>query len=175
MSDVKNFGLKGVGADVQLGKRGPKLKNSSGTIQARNAADAAFVNLEALDPTTAQHVATKNYVDGLLSGPLYRQQSIVFGTAITNIGAVLPTGAKIQTVKVTITTAWNDSATTLVIDNTATVFMASTNNDLLELNGTFIEETLGATTVGANTQLRAVLAGGTPSAGAATVLVEYLV
>jgi hypothetical protein len=41
MADVKNFGLVGVGSNVQFGKAGPKLKQTAGVFQLRNAADGA--------------------------------------------------------------------------------------------------------------------------------------
>lgn len=63
MADVKNFGLSGVSGDIALGKNGPRIKDSSGTVQIRNASDAAYANLEAAPPTSENHVATKSYVD----------------------------------------------------------------------------------------------------------------
>jgi len=41
MANVKNFGLIGVGSDVQFGKTGPRLKQTTGTFQLRDATDAA--------------------------------------------------------------------------------------------------------------------------------------
>lgn len=68
MADFKNFGIKGTGDDVQLGKGNPRIKVSGSDILVRNAADTAYVNLSALDPTADQHVATKGYVDAVASG-----------------------------------------------------------------------------------------------------------
>lgn len=68
MADVANFGIKGVGSNVQLGKKGPRVKVSGGLVQFRNADDDAYINVEVLDPTTAQHAATKGYVDAVASG-----------------------------------------------------------------------------------------------------------
>jgi len=42
---------------------GPKLKNDSGDLQVRNSGDSAFLNIEVLDPTTAQHAVTKTYLE----------------------------------------------------------------------------------------------------------------
>lgn len=53
----------------QIGKAGPLIKNSSGTIQIRNTADNAYVALEAANsPTTDNQVATKSYVDSVATG-----------------------------------------------------------------------------------------------------------
>ena len=173
MSDIKNFGIKGVGDNVQLGKRGPKVKKSGNDVQIRNAGDSAFANIGVAEPTAAEHAATKNYVDTTSAQDvLYRQVDIVYTDTTVNIGAVLPATAKVQQVKVEVTTAWDALLTTLVVDNTATTFMSSTENDLFEV-GTYVSDRLGSSVVGANTQLRAVLSGGAPTQGAATVWVSY--
>lgn len=68
MADTINYGLKGVGPDVQLGKKNPRIKVSGSLVQFRNAEDDAYVNVEVLDPTLDQHAATKGYVDAVASG-----------------------------------------------------------------------------------------------------------
>jgi hypothetical protein len=47
----------------QLGLSGPKLKNNSGAIEARDAADTVFANVSVATPTVGDHAATKSYVD----------------------------------------------------------------------------------------------------------------
>jgi hypothetical protein len=52
MANIKNFGLVGVGSDVQFGKSGPRLINETGIFKFKNAAgdafaDATFANLTA--------------------------------------------------------------------------------------------------------------------------------
>lgn len=41
MANVKNFGLVGVGGDVQFAKSGPRIIPSAGVFQLRNATNAA--------------------------------------------------------------------------------------------------------------------------------------
>ncbi len=52
-----------IGSIFQIGLGGPNLKNVSGVVEARDAADAAFVNVRGLDPLAPQDFATKRYVD----------------------------------------------------------------------------------------------------------------
>jgi len=52
MANIKNFGLVGVGSDVQFGKSGPRLKNDTGTFKFRNAGDTGFAAIVA-DSLTA--------------------------------------------------------------------------------------------------------------------------
>lgn len=65
MSSVFNYGLVGIGGNVEFGKGGPRWKNNSGVLQARNNVDGAFAVVEAAEPTAANHLATKAYVDRL--------------------------------------------------------------------------------------------------------------
>lgn len=53
MANVKNFGLIGVADNVQFGKAGPKLKQTTGTFEFRNAADSAAAALTAAGITSA--------------------------------------------------------------------------------------------------------------------------
>jgi hypothetical protein len=47
---TKNYGLTGIAGTVELGKGGPKIKNSSGAVEARNTGDTAYAILRAADP-----------------------------------------------------------------------------------------------------------------------------
>lgn len=89
MSDVKNYGLKGVGDDVQFGKAGGRFKYATDFLF--TAGDGStLVNAQAASPTSASHVATKEYVDGLASG-LDPKQSVQVATTATLAGAVYAT------------------------------------------------------------------------------------
>jgi hypothetical protein len=66
MAFMKNFGLIGVGSDVQFGKGGARLLQSGGIFQLRNSANDAYVRLEvaATTGTMGANTATsKGYVD----------------------------------------------------------------------------------------------------------------
>ncbi len=55
-------------SSFQIGKQGPLIKNSSGTLEFRNTADSDFIEIKADSPTTSDSVATKQYVDSVVSG-----------------------------------------------------------------------------------------------------------
>jgi hypothetical protein len=59
----KNYGLNGIAGTVELGKGGPKVKDSSGVIEARNNADDAYAVLRAATPVADNDVATKAWVE----------------------------------------------------------------------------------------------------------------
>lgn len=63
MADVKNFGLSGVGSTIQLGKAGPKLKNNSGAIEAKNAADNAFAVFRVGNPVGLDDAVNRRYIE----------------------------------------------------------------------------------------------------------------
>ena len=85
MADTKNFGLKGVGNDIQLGKAGSRINLSGTSIQARNAADGAYVIVKALDPVADVDLATKLYVDNVAAG-LDPKESCTCATTGAGVG-----------------------------------------------------------------------------------------
>lgn len=60
-----DYGQTGTGPNVEFGKGGPRVKDSAGVLQFRNAADAAFVKSQCADPTVDDDIATKRYVDSV--------------------------------------------------------------------------------------------------------------
>jgi hypothetical protein len=58
MAEIKNFGISGVGTNVQLGKAGPRLKVNAGTVEARNAADDSLAVIRAANAVTDNDVVT---------------------------------------------------------------------------------------------------------------------
>ncbi len=62
------FDINKLGGNVQLGKGGPRVKDSSGILQGRNAADVAFVKIQADDPTVDDDLVTKRFGDANYGG-----------------------------------------------------------------------------------------------------------
>lgn len=64
MATFKNFGIKGVNKELQIGKRGPTLVQEDGFyIAARLKDGVTRTNLRVLDPVVGFDAATKDYVD----------------------------------------------------------------------------------------------------------------
>jgi hypothetical protein len=73
MANVKNFGLVGVGGDVQFAKAGPRIIPSAGTFQLRNATNAADAALTAAGITSSAGnvtLTTGNLVLSAVAGTL---------------------------------------------------------------------------------------------------------
>jgi hypothetical protein len=63
MADSHNFGLKSVGNNVKLGKGGPRVRNTSGVVEARTTADTAFAVVRGADPVGYDDFVTKRYLE----------------------------------------------------------------------------------------------------------------
>jgi len=69
MATVKNFGLAGVGSDVQFGKGGGRIIESAGNFSVFAADGSTPTQLNvALVPTVDSHAASKQYVDSVATG-----------------------------------------------------------------------------------------------------------
>tara|TARA_R110002153_G_scaffold265795_1_gene428655 strand:- start:2908 stop:5511 length:2604 start_codon:yes stop_codon:yes gene_type:complete len=70
MAQVKNYGLIGVGTEIQLGKQGPKLKGNadSDTISVTNEGGSVLTTIEAANATTATQLVTKAQLDASATG-----------------------------------------------------------------------------------------------------------
>lgn len=63
MADTKNYGLTGVGTDIELGIDGPRIKVDGTAIAFRNTADTGYAEIKSGTPTTDESVVTKGYLE----------------------------------------------------------------------------------------------------------------
>lgn len=104
MSKTNNFGLGGIGDDVQLGKKGNRFKNEQDKISFRDFNDSTFVPVSAADPVDSNDLVTKSYFDNnvdftiknpndgdLTDGAVTTWQigTTTYSTAIDNLNGVL--------------------------------------------------------------------------------------
>ena len=182
MSDVHLARTKGtMQTTFQIGKAGSLIKLNGVALEARDAADAAYVNITALDPTAAQHVLTKNHFDtvapGVAPAPAISSVALTLGFAspVVSTGTI-PDSAIINRVVLDITTAYNTSDATVLIDRTGDgtkILLAAAESDLDDADTPTFQSfdvfSWGAT--GAGTVTATI--GGTATAGAATLRVYY--
>lgn len=62
MPDIKNFGIAGIGADVQLGKRGVRLSSANGVMTVA-AATSGMATIRAAEPVTQDDLTTRRFVE----------------------------------------------------------------------------------------------------------------
>jgi hypothetical protein len=59
----KHYELSGIDSNVEIGKRGPRVKDNSGAVEFRNQADDDFVVVRGADPVAANDFVTKRYME----------------------------------------------------------------------------------------------------------------
>lgn len=60
---TRNYDQSGIGTNVEIGKRGPRIKDSSGVIEHRNQADSDFVVVRGAHPVDDNDFVTKRYLE----------------------------------------------------------------------------------------------------------------
>ena len=70
MANVKNYGLRGVGSDVQMGKAGGRLVYDSGNtlFKFTESDGSTLAKIQVADPTGATDAVSKGYLDGVTQG-----------------------------------------------------------------------------------------------------------
>ena len=68
MPDIKQYGIKGIGSDVQFGKQSGRITYDTDHFNVRNKNDSAYQTIRALDPSNDADLATKAYVDSVAKG-----------------------------------------------------------------------------------------------------------
>lgn len=158
---------------LQLNAGGPILKNSSGTMQARNAADNAFAKLQVADAAADDDALNRRTGDARY-GAYAVQWYKLSGTTGSDTGSnTIPANSQITEIRVQIDTALDGSATMEIgTDADANAFLSTS-----EVSPGVTQYTVyGSNTldVGASAVTPKVTIGGSPTVGAYTVLIGYL-
>jgi hypothetical protein len=109
MANIKNFGIQGVGSDVQFGKAGGRLTSNGSVFQVLTA-NGSLTRLQASNPSTSNDVVTKQHQDnavsvintaaGLLSNSAYLANSsanYIYGaTSLANADNLLDSAIKAE-------------------------------------------------------------------------------
>ena len=85
MAIVKNYALKGIGNDVQFGKRSGRLTYDTDHFNVRNKTDNAYETIRALDPIHDADLATKLYVDSVAKGLIVKDAVKVATNSLTSV------------------------------------------------------------------------------------------
>lgn len=80
-----NYTLGGIGTSVEFGVGGPRIKDSSGKLQARDNADSAFANVQGADATVDDDLVTYRQFQNSLNGLNWKQ---VVRVATTTAGVL---------------------------------------------------------------------------------------
>lgn len=156
MADIKNFGLAGIGPDVQLGKKGVRLASANGTLTVSNAV-SGMTQIRAADPVVKDDLTTRRF---------FEANSISRSTLQVEEGvaATIAISGTIIRITAIVTTAFTNPAT-LIYD--ATTLLGSSD--------------FSATQVGIYEVVQMIEVDGTiefiqtgTGSGAITIIIEYL-
>lgn len=160
-----------IDAALQLGQGGPKIKNASGAIEARNAGDSAYAVLRGASPVGDDDLVTKAWaLANVQETGAVRCIRFTVGTANASSTKQLPDNARVQKVRVDVTTAYSAGGSLDIgVSGTASKFVATADINE-QATGAYVQDMDVLQTPAA-----AVLAtvGGTPAAGAAAISVWY--
>jgi hypothetical protein len=89
MANIKNFGMVGVGTDVQFGKGGARLTQTEGTFAAKNAAGNAFVRFQIAEGTNAGDAVTFGQLSNAVANVASNTAAILAELNAIELGAGL--------------------------------------------------------------------------------------
>jgi len=215
----------------RLGIGGPQLKNNTGVIEGRDAADAAYVAIAALlfqtygddfelnagaagsgddwkftlsrpstgmthdlqvimpagDPTTGQALTVASFTSDVITlqwttvaggtdKVVCDTTSLAFGSTSPVSMFTLPANAIIKRIAVVIDTAFDGTPSLSVgVSGTPSKYLASTQVDLTAVAGTVFEVDPGQAADASTEALIATYSAGGATAGAARILVDYVI
>ena len=88
MADIKNFGIRGIGSDVQFGKAGGRVVYDSGNSLFKVTTDGSTLgNMNVATPTLDDHAANKAYVDSVAQGLDVKDSVRAASTGDVNVGS----------------------------------------------------------------------------------------
>jgi len=173
VDSVKNYGIAGVSATVELGKSGNKIVGSDSSQVSLTQSDGSTVlNAEIADGTDATHAVTKSQLDGITDPQVkIAKKTVSYNSGTESIGT-FKANAFILHVSVEKTAGnWTDysSATEITVGD-------SSDNDRLfsgfDPSGSQVQDETNHK-YSADTEVNAYVTQGSASAGSAIVAIYY--
>ena len=173
VDSVKNYGITGVSANVELGKSGNKIIGSdSSQISLTQSDGSTVLNAEISDGTEATHAVTKSQLDSITDPQIkMAKKTVSYNSGTISIGT-FSANAFILSVSVEKTAGnWTNysSATEITVGD-------SSDNDRLfsgfDPSGSQVHDETNHK-YSAETEVNAYVTQGTASAGSATVAIYY--
>lgn len=167
VDSVKNYGIAGLNANVELGKDGPRIIGSDSQIEMREHG-GGFNRVEVGEGTSSDHAITKSQLEGINTNRVY-SNVVSFDSSVTNM-MVLPANTTVLSVSIEKLTNWTgaDANTNITIGDSADPDRLFTSFDV---DSAIVDETNHF--YANQTTLRSTVTQGGASAGTARVLILY--
>ena len=159
----------------QIGLGGPQVKANAGNIEARNAADAAFVIVRGATPVAANDLATKAYVDSgaVIADGGVQEIRFALGTgAAQNSVTQIPNNALVISTEINVTTPYSGGATITVGNAGTPALLQATTDNNPQAAG--IYQVMGDTSYTGGPATVLVTIAGAPVAGVGACIVRYV-
>ena len=155
----------------QFALGGAQIKNSTGVLEARNAADTAYAKMRAATPVGADDVAIKSYVDANSSTSAIKLVRFALALATASSTFTVPASSRVLKSRLDVTTAY-DAGATWSIGRSGGVsdFMTTAENDPSSVNAYEKDQD---TTFGTAAVVTATLTG-SPTVGVAIASIHYV-
>jgi hypothetical protein len=174
VDSVKNYGIAGVAANVQLGKGGAKIVGSNSDQVSFEDPDGNPVGIDIAEGTAPEHAVAQTQLTEAAEGKVsfakatanFDDASASFGTASAN--------TKILSISITPGNSWSgaDGETLLTVGDDADQDRLYTITDFSQLDTQFQEE-IGFTYSSA-TEVKVYVTQGNASAGSAKITLQYV-
>jgi len=171
VAQVKNYGLIGVGGDLQLGKQGPRfLANAdTGTVSVTNEGGVA-TTLSGANAINASDFVTKSQLDSIQTAEATFTSSLTYNGGNSALGTI-PAGTKTVITTLTVSQVFDGNASITIGTN-------SDNNQLMgsiynELDIQSSYQTITTFNFVADTAITAFVPSSNATQGTATVVVSY--
>jgi hypothetical protein len=159
----------------QIGLGGPQVKANAGNLEARNAADAAFVIVRGATPVAANDLVTKAYADSgavIADGGVQEIRFALTNAAAQNSVTSIPNNAIVVDAELSVTTPYSGGATITVGNAGSPALLMGTGDNNPQANGLYQVHQDTAFAGGPATVL--VTIAGAPAAGAGFCIVRYV-
>ena len=171
MAQVKNYGLAGVGRNVQLGKQGPKIEGNPDTGAISFTSEGGVLTpVSGANAVTSSQFVTKAQLETVKNQEATFTASFAFDGGDQVLGTV-PAGTKTVITTVNVVNQFdNNSIVTVGFTGNESALMADSFNDI-SLPGSY--QAVTTATFSVDTQLSVYVTQNNSTQGSGTVVVSY--
>lgn len=172
MALYKDYGLIGVGNQVQLGKQGPNIKRDGGSsgINFTDENGSTAVTVAGANGTLSNHFVTRAQLDAVQITEATFTAILTFNGGNAQLGTI-PIGTKTIITTLTVNTVFDGNAVVSVGSSVDNELLMGQSYNSLDTPGAY--QTIATITFAEDTPITAFVPSSTATQGNATVVVSY--